>query len=70
MSESNDTPALAAERRLGILRQWRWAFNKARRLEAGLCCAAWRATRFALLGDSGRFYTSGRGWTRLRHSRD
>ncbi|CAD5376165.1 conserved hypothetical protein [Pseudomonas sp. OF001] len=70
MSQSNDTPALAAERRSGTLRQWRWAFHKVRSLEAGLCCAAWRATRFALLGDSGRFYTNSRGWTRLRHPRD
>lgn len=69
MSHSNHTPSLAAERRHGILRQWRWAFRKARSLEVGLTTSLWRATRFALLGDSGRFY-SNRGWTRLRHSHE
>lgn len=69
MSYSNDTPSLPTERRRSFLHRWRWAFNKARSLEAGLPTALWRATRFALCGDSGRFY-SNRGWTRLRQSHD
>ncbi|HYQ39457.1 MAG TPA: hypothetical protein VER09_11020 [Pseudomonas sp.] len=48
-----------------LIRHWAWAYGKARKLGCSSPSAAWRATRFAVLGDSGRFFSL-RGWARLR----
>ncbi|MCC6075838.1 hypothetical protein ACFPTX_07925 [Pseudomonas sp. GCM10022188] len=50
-------------------RRWSWAYHKIRSLECGPLTAAWRATRFALFGSTGRFL-SRHGWTKLRRSDD
>ena len=48
-------------------RRWSWAYHKIRSLECGRLTAVWRATRFALFGSTGRFF-SRHGWTKLRRS--
>lgn len=57
----------ASRQGTSLTRHWRWAYRKARQFGCSKPAAAWRATRFALFGDSGRFL-SHRGWTCLRRS--
>lgn len=52
-----------------LVRRWKWAFCKIRAMDCGWLTAIWRATRFALLGNTGRFFGS-RGWTKLKISND
>jgi len=42
-------------------REWRWAYAKIRSLYCNRFTAAYRATLFALRGDSGRFMSHGGG---------
>lgn len=52
-----------------FLKHWLWAYRKIRSLQCGQATAIWRATRLALSGSSGRFFSS-RGWTKLRLTDD
>lgn len=47
-----------------MVRHFCKAYRLARGWEAGTLTSAWRATRYALTGDSGEFRT--RGWSTAR----
>ena len=48
-------------------RGWRWAYTKVRSLYCGRLTAIYRATLFALRGDTGRFWShSGMIQSRLK----
>lgn len=73
MSTSAHTPNNTAPTNNGqpstLARKWRWAYRKVRTMDCGRSTAIWRATRFALTGDTGRFISS-RGWSKLKESSD
>lgn len=64
-----ETHSSSSQQPASLLKRWKWAYRKIRSLGCGTLMAAWRATRFAILGNSGRFYSS-RGWTKLKASND
>lgn len=68
MPTTKNTPKTATHS-ASPLKRWKWAYHKIRGLDCSMPKAAWRATRFALFGNSGRFFSS-RGWTKLKVSSD
>lgn len=73
MSISAHTPNKTAPSNNGqpftLVKKWRWAYRKIRAMDCGRLTAIWRATLFALTGNSGRFFSS-RGWSKLKASSD
>lgn len=51
------------------LRRWKWAYRKIRSMNCGRLTASWHATRFAIFGETGRFFSS-QGWSKLKLSSD
>lgn len=65
---SNETVAPTRPRgSFSPLRKWKWAYRKIRTLHCSSMTAIWRATRFAMLGETGYFFTS-KGRTKLKVS--
>ncbi|AMO75697.1 hypothetical protein PcP3B5_22550 [Pseudomonas citronellolis] len=55
MTQLSTHPVHPPSRR-SVVRRWRWAYRKIKRLECSYATACYRATRYALLGCTGYFF--------------
>ncbi|WP_300731078.1 hypothetical protein [Pseudomonas sp.] len=46
-------------------RGWKWAYQKIRSLQCSRLCSLYRATRFAIKGDTGTFHNPV-SWQKIR----
>ncbi|MBV2132743.1 hypothetical protein KRX52_08000 [Pseudomonas sp. MAP12] len=68
-TSQTETHSSSSQQSPSLLKRWKWAYRKIHSMDCSMIKAAWRATRFALFGNSGRFLSS-RGWTKLKVSSD
>ncbi len=68
-TKKTETQSPSTQHSSSLLKRWKWAYRKIRSLGCRSASSAWHATRFALFGSSGRFFSS-RGWTKLKVSSD